>query len=53
MTSKHQVASEGYVLKNGDLYSREVFLPEEAEYWEVVSDEGQLDPNQSENPIEE
>ena len=42
-----QTPSDGNLLMNGDIFSKEVYLGEGAEEWEEVLDEGQLDPNQS------
>jgi hypothetical protein len=41
--SKKQTAPFGYILTNGEVFSFEVYLPEDAELWDVVINEGQLD----------
>jgi hypothetical protein len=41
--SKKQTAPVGYLLTNGEVFSYEIYLPLEAELWEVVINEGQLD----------
>lgn len=41
---RKQIASEGMILKNGDNYSKMVYLGEGAQEWDEIPDDGQLEP---------
>lgn len=40
---RKQIADEGMLLKNGDNYTKMVYLGEGAQEWEQVEDTGQID----------
>ena len=43
-TTRVQTPNEGYLLTNGESFSRLVYLGEGAQPWEEVPDDGQLEP---------
>ena len=47
-TTRVQVARDGYLLTNGEVFSKEVYLGEGATEWQEVEDTGQMNTEQGE-----
>jgi hypothetical protein len=43
INSKKQTAPIGYLLTNGEIFSYEIYLPIDAQEWDLVLNEGQLE----------
>lgn len=50
MTTRKQTAPYGYILTNGEVFSFEIYLPAEAQDWEVIINTGQLDDPREPEP---